>query len=105
MVSRDPEQAHAYLETKQGGGDCSHTKLPSGPQCRQINTNTEEKIKKKKKRAHTKQQQSLPCPKPRAFEKLSEGEPPATGQSSVLRASLQKVQLCSTVFSLARSLM
>lgn len=59
-VSRDSEQAHAYLGTKQGG-DCSHTKLPSGPQCLQINTNTEER--KKKNTANTKKQQSLPCPK------------------------------------------
>lgn len=45
-VSRDSEQAHAYLGMKQGG-DCSHTKLPSGPQCLQINTKTEGKEKEK----------------------------------------------------------
>lgn len=46
-VSRDSEQAHAYLGTKEGG-DCSHTKLPSGPQCLQINTKTEGKKKRKR---------------------------------------------------------
>ena len=43
MVSRESEQAQAYLETKQEG-DCSHTRLPASPQCFQVNTNTEEKI-------------------------------------------------------------
>lgn len=71
-VSRDSEQAHAYLGTKEGG-DCSHTKLPSGPQCLQINTKTEGKKKGKGGGAHTKQQQSLPCPKTWACRKFSEG--------------------------------
>lgn len=59
-VSRDSEQAHAYLGTKQGG-DRSHTKLPSGPQGLQINTKTEGG-KKKEKGGPTLNNKSLPCP-------------------------------------------
>lgn len=61
--------AHAYLGTKQGE-DCPHMKLPSGPQCFQININ----IKREGTLWFKKEQQSLPCPpKTWAYRKFSPG--------------------------------
>lgn len=84
-VSRDSEQAHAYLGTKQGG-ERSHTKLPSGPQGLQINTKTEGE-KKKEKGGPTLNNSLFHVPK-----RELAGSPLGAGRQSVVRLAGQSTE-------------